>query len=220
MPVDYDYGFINPMAEPHRPLRPEYDTFEASKRPRHGGLDLYPVMLPARIIVPADGKVRFVGQGSSQAGWLAEILHPAYPGWYLTRSMHMVSHPVLPAAGTPVDVGDLVGMAGATGNANAVHNHFEIRHASSPEADEWTVYGSAWGTRYDPALFGILNGGDEVDTVVKAIQETLLVAGYDPGPVDGIMGNRTKSAMVQRNKDAKAGGGVPSGEYPVTITFP
>lgn len=32
---------------------------------------------------------------------------------------------------------------------------------------------------------------------VKDVQQSLLAAGYDPGPVDGIMGPRTKAALRQ-----------------------
>ena len=75
-------------------------------------------------------------------------------------------------------------------------------------------------TGSSPGYYDQVNGG-EVEAVIKAIQETLAAAGYDPGPVDGILGNRTKAAMVQRNVDANTVvGGVPSGTYDAAVTFP
>jgi len=154
--VDYDYGFINPMAVPHRELRDDYDIFGARKRPGHGGLDLYS---PAgsEIVAPADGTVRFSGYGSSSAGWLIEILHPdPMGGWYLSRSMHMDERPFW-TKGDEIQAGTVVGYVGKTGNANSPHNHFEIRWTDANDADGWTMYGTGWGTRYDPAEFGILD---------------------------------------------------------------
>ena len=161
--VDYDYGFINPMAVPHRALRDDYDIFGARKRPGHGGLDLYSPD-GSEIVAPADGTVRFSGFGSSSAGWLVEILHPGHPNrgqtgfldWYLSRSMHMNERPVA-VAGAAILAGTVIGRVGKTGNANSPHNHFEIRWTDANDADKWTMYGTGWGTRYDPAAFGILD---------------------------------------------------------------
>jgi len=153
--MNYDFGFINPMAVPHRALRPEYDIFGASKRPGHGGLDLYSPRGTA-IVAAANGRVRYAGMGSKDAGWLVEVLHEAKIGWFLTRSMHMQSRPIV-VTGQNVNAGDIVGYVGATGNANSPHNHFEIRYATDSGANKWKMYGSQWGTRHDPALFGILD---------------------------------------------------------------
>ncbi len=207
MAIDYQYGFVNPMLEPHRPLRPKWDTFGASMRPGHGGLDLYsPPGSP--IIATADGTVRTAGRGSTSAGWLVEILHPAADGgWYLTRSMHMMSKPTV-TKGQTVLQGEVIGFEGRTGNAISPHNHHEIRYTPSKGADKWTMYGSRWGTRYDPALFGILGEETPVDDeAVKGLQRIAAGRGFDPGPIDGQWGPRTEDAWESMMEAALAGGG-------------
>jgi len=161
MAPNYDYGFTTPMAVAPRPLRNRWDIFGASDRPGHGGWDLYSP-LGSNIIAPADGTIRFAGMGSSSAGWLVEILHPGqdnrgqtgYLDWYLTRSMHMDGRPTV-SKGDKVARGAIVGHVGQSGNANSPHNHFEIRWTDANDADKWTMYGTGWGTRYDPAKFNI-----------------------------------------------------------------
>ena len=50
---------------------------------------------------------------------------------------------------------------------------------------------------------------NKVNTVkIKEIQAALKSRGYDPGPIDDIMGSRTKSALVQFQKD----NGLPIGQ--------
>jgi len=172
---DFNYGFINPMEVPHRALRDDYDIFGAHKRPGHGGLDLYSPEGSA-ILAPADGHVRFSGFGSSSAGWLVEILHPGqvnrgengFLDWYLSRSMHMNGQPVA-VQGAAITQGTVIGHVGQTGNAHSPHNHFEIRWTDNNDADKWTMYGSQWGTRYDPAKFGILDSPVPLPPVLSEI---------------------------------------------------
>jgi len=151
---NYAFGFKMPNMEWPRKLRRRYDIFHAWLRPRHGGLDLYSSP-GSGIGASADGVVRFAGKGSKDAGWLVEILHWSPMGWYLTRYMHMQSRPLV-VTGQQVVQGQLLGRVGKTGNANAEHNHFEIRFTDNMQADQWTMYGSGWGKRYDPAKFGVM----------------------------------------------------------------
>lgn len=46
-----------------------------------------------------------------------------------------------------------------------------------------------------PAAMAAAPGPGARTSHVRDIQRALLAAGYDPGPVDGIMGPRTKSAL-------------------------
>jgi len=199
---NYDYGFIHPQPDGTRPLRPDYDTFGANKRPGHGGLDLYPLIRndDNPIVATAAGTVRFAGQGSVDAGWLVEILHPGDPGWYLTRSMHMLNQPAV-ATGDTVTAGNIVGIVGKTGNANSPHNHHEIRYTPDPNAHLWTMYGSGWGVRYDPALFGILQPLEE-DSMTEGIQRALKAAGLYGGPIDGVWTSEVEAAFTRMARRA------------------
>ena len=222
MPVDYDYGFESPQAVPPRPLRADYDIFHANLRPAHRGNDLYSPAGSA-IVAAAAGTVRYAGLGSSAAGWLVEILHPgpvdrgnSPMSWYLTRYMHMAIPPVV-TAGQEVGKGIPLGIVGATGNANSPHNHFEIRYADNADADQWTVYGSMWGTPHDPQLFVDYFESDQPSPLVRVtvdrpqlrnegppyseelavaeLQTLLDLRGFTLGDIDGKFGLRTEQAV-------------------------
>ena len=45
------------------------------------------------------------------------------------------------------------------------------------------------------ATMAAVSGADARTRHVREMQEALAAAGYDPGPIDGIMGPRTKSAL-------------------------
>jgi hypothetical protein len=46
-----------------------------------------------------------------------------------------------------------------------------------------------------PAAKSAVSGAGARTSHVREVQQALLAAGYDPGPIDGIMGPRTKSAL-------------------------
>jgi hypothetical protein len=46
-----------------------------------------------------------------------------------------------------------------------------------------------------PAAESAVSGAGARTTHVREVQQALLTAGYDPGPIDGVMGPRTKSAL-------------------------
>jgi hypothetical protein len=46
-----------------------------------------------------------------------------------------------------------------------------------------------------PAAKAALSGAGARASHVREVQQALVAAGYDPGPIDGIMGPRTKSAL-------------------------
>ena len=46
-----------------------------------------------------------------------------------------------------------------------------------------------------PAAKAAVSGASARTSHVRQVQQALVAAGYDPGPIDGIMGPRTKSAL-------------------------
>jgi len=46
-----------------------------------------------------------------------------------------------------------------------------------------------------PAAKAAVSGAGARTSHVREVQQALLALGYDPGPIDGIMGPRTKSAL-------------------------
>jgi Putative peptidoglycan binding domain len=48
-----------------------------------------------------------------------------------------------------------------------------------------------------PAAKAAVSGAGARTSHVREVQQALLAAGYDPGPIDGIMGPRTKSALLK-----------------------
>jgi murein DD-endopeptidase MepM/ murein hydrolase activator NlpD len=63
-----------------------------------------------------------------------DVLHPFDGGYYLTRYAHL-SQAFVTAEGQLVDLGDVIGMMGGTGNAQIVHLHFEVRRGTTPGSD-------------------------------------------------------------------------------------
>jgi hypothetical protein len=48
-----------------------------------------------------------------------------------------------------------------------------------------------------PAAKSAVSGFGARTSHVQEVQQALVAAGYDPGPIDGIMGPRTKSALLK-----------------------
>jgi hypothetical protein len=48
-----------------------------------------------------------------------------------------------------------------------------------------------------PAAKSAVSGAAVRTSHVREVQQALAAAGYDPGPIDGIMGPRTKSALLK-----------------------
>lgn len=168
----------------YRPLRSDYDIFNAAKRANynpgytnpgdpvgHKGPDLYPDP-PGQpdVLASAAGKVRTAGQGSSDAGLMVEILHRIDGVDWLTRYLHLDSITV--RVGDQVAAGQKIGVAGRTGNANAIHVHFEARRDGNPAS---IVYGSSWGVPVDPVpLFSESGGGGAGGQIVPTVWPAVL----------------------------------------------
>lgn len=67
-------------------------------------------------------------------GLTVEIVHFADGTRYLSRYAHL-SAALLPPEGRWVDQGEVIGLTGATGNAQTVHLHFEVRDAADGLVD-------------------------------------------------------------------------------------
>jgi len=48
-----------------------------------------------------------------------------------------------------------------------------------------------------PAAKAAVSGAGARTSHVREVQQALVAAGYDPGPIDGIMGLRTKAALLK-----------------------
>ena len=57
----------------------------------------------------------------------------------------------------------------------------------------------------------LCEGGSNYNTNIRSVQAALKAKGYDPGPVDGIMGSQTRAALLQYQKD----NGLPQGQLDV-----
>jgi len=61
-----------------------------------------------------------------------------------------------------------------------------------------TLTGLVWAAEPaspPPAAKAAVSGAGATASHVREVQEALAAAGYDPGPIDGIMGPRTKAAL-------------------------
>jgi murein DD-endopeptidase MepM/ murein hydrolase activator NlpD len=67
-------------------------------------------------------------------GWYVDIEHP---GGVVTRYCHMLAHPAV-TEGQHVNAGDVIGIAGSSGNSSGPHLHFEVHlgdHTSATAVD-------------------------------------------------------------------------------------
>lgn len=185
------------------------------------------------LFATADGEVIWAGYNTQGSGHTCELLHRdvtvdipnvrrADGGLLIvgshidvvSRAFHLQEGSVLPRRGDRVTAGQTIARTGNT-YGYACHLHYELR------------VGTRFGVSFDPKWLWTgeppdYPGGDM--TVVELIQQSLADAGYDPGPIDGLVGSRTQAALTQAFTDAKQGGGVivppdlgPASVYRVTI---
>lgn len=57
----------------------------------------------------------------------------------------------------------------------------------------------------------LCEGGGNYNTSIRSVQAALKAKGYDPGPIDGVMGSKTRAALLQYQKD----NGLPQGQLDV-----
>lgn len=93
-----------------------------------------------------------------------------------------------------------------------LQNFIQTRRAARQEDQAPTPPAPIPANAASPAGGG---GGSNADPAVTQLQQELAAAGFDPGPIDGLMGPRTRAAMAARDAAgpampaAPAGGGLP-----------
>jgi murein DD-endopeptidase MepM/ murein hydrolase activator NlpD len=129
----FDRDWIHPLASEKRAT----SCYRTKKRPSHGGVD---IAQPSgtRIYAVAAGTVSYKGFERRGAGYYVQIRHA---GNVYSQYHHLRTASPL-AKGASVEVGQLIGYVGATGNATGPHLHFELRKG-----------GSGSGYRTNPATF-------------------------------------------------------------------
>jgi murein DD-endopeptidase MepM/ murein hydrolase activator NlpD len=100
----------------------------------HPGVDISNPAGTATEVYAAYGGTAYALHRGDGYGLRVEIVHPFDGGYYLTRYAHLSQAFVSPD-GQPVEQGDPIGMMGATGNAQIVHLHFEVRRGTTPGSD-------------------------------------------------------------------------------------
>lgn len=99
--------------------------YRTSKRPNHGGVDIaQPYNTPIRSV--AAGSIYRKAYERGGAGYYVTVRHA---GNVFSQYHHLKASSPL-NVGTPVQVGQVIGYVGATGNATGNHLHFEIRTGS------------------------------------------------------------------------------------------
>lgn len=100
----------------------------------HSGIDVSsPSAIPTEVHAAYAGWARAIDTGNGY-GLTVEIVHFGPDVRYLSRYAHL-SRALVPTEGRWVGQGDVVGLTGATGNAQTVHLHFEVRDAADVPVD-------------------------------------------------------------------------------------
>jgi murein DD-endopeptidase MepM/ murein hydrolase activator NlpD len=97
---------------------------------QHKGIDIVcSHRKTAEVYAALDGFVKTVKYGKSGYGYYVIVDHG--DGWETLYS-HLKGHVAYVKQGEQVQVGQVIGLMGDTGNARGVHLHFEIRHQGIP----------------------------------------------------------------------------------------
>lgn len=106
----------------------------------HSGIDISsPGGSPTEVHAAYEGFARAIQTGNGY-GLTVEIVHLGDGTAYLSRYAHL-SAAAVPPEGRWVAQGDVVGATGATGNAQTVHLHFELRDAADAVVDLNPAFG-------------------------------------------------------------------------------
>lgn len=139
----------------------------------HAGIDLVaPTGTP--VVAAAAGTVTQAGQGSASAGLAVTLAHfGAWSSFYCHLSRIDVTR------GQAVAMGEVIGLVGATGNAEGPHLHTELTMAGH-DVDPLPLY--AWPEHEGAAA--------------RWLQRRLKAHGHDPGAIDGKVGRQTIAALA------------------------
>lgn len=89
-------------------------------------------------------------------------------------------------------------------NADSGHNSMELgSHNTDDHATTYNYYGVSPAAPDGEAYGGaaVHHGGYHADPAILALQQRLLENGFDPGPLDGVMGPRTEAALAAEQAD-------------------
>lgn len=96
---------------------------------KHEGIDLAaidPGGIPVKVLAAQNGIVERVGESPGGYGKYVRIVHPwgieTYKTWYAHLSL------ILAVEGQFVRAGDVLGIAGTTGNSTGIHLHLTVQH--------------------------------------------------------------------------------------------
>jgi len=191
----------------------------------HGGVDITAAY--GTPIYAAFGGTIKIMQDPAQGGWGVYVY--ADDGSY-ARYWHMYENGItfeqfkarLAALGITegarVAAGQVIGQVGHSGNAAGDHLHFSIYDANNQAVDpslfnytlnvedvDLSMYWTEAG--YGEPLTQLALG--DQGPAVRALQQRLAELGFNPGPIDGIFGAQTQTAL--RNFQATAGFANPTG---------
>jgi murein DD-endopeptidase MepM/ murein hydrolase activator NlpD len=100
----------------------------------HSGVDISSPLGTAAEIRAAYAGFATASQTGNGYGLTVDVVHGPPEARYVSRYAHL-SQALIPPGGAWVDQGDVIGMMGATGNAQIVHLHFEVRDATGAVVD-------------------------------------------------------------------------------------
>ena len=224
--VDYELTF--PLDGPFRLS----DTFYA--RRSHGDHHAQDLMADKMVpvLAAANGTIRYVNWSSRNTnpdrccsivlthddGWESRYLHlnndtPGTDdgkGWGIAADL---------VPGSRVKAGEVIGWVGDSGNAENTppHLHFQLHDDAGTIVNPYEALRAAEERRAaadDPLFDGerVLRKGSRGDDV-RRLQEVVALFGIDPGPIDGIFGAQTDTAVrsFQESAGIEADGLVGSG---------
>ena len=201
-----------------RPIRPK----PGGRLRSHGGLDLS-IGTRKELVAPAAGRISKTYESKLGGGLTVEIAHPSLDthlgGVVLTRHQHCAAF--IREPGDPVERAEPFAIIGETGNADGLHNHFELTVDERPidpypflEGARYPVRGYQLGDVrriHFPVvgphalmaqlllIFAGIKGvapdgnfGEKSETKVRDFQKSRALT------VDGIVGRETWSALLPR----------------------
>lgn len=173
----------------------------------HAGIDLA-CDLRTPMYSLADGDVTQVDtrweQGDHRVGGgnMVVVRHQApWGSLYWHRILHIDNGGMRVKVGDKVKKGQLLALAGTTGASAGYHYHGELTIVK-PWVD------AKLNKHVDIEFVLTGKSGRKGYEMVTVIQQKLTEMGYDPGPVDGIMGEQTENALRDFMDDAVAPAGL------------
>lgn len=179
-----------------------FSTAQIPGYPGHSGVDFgQPMWTP----IPASGPGRIYGRAyNDRCGYGVWVSYDGYPD---VLYCHLPDYTDVPAAGTRINAGDIIGRVGSSGNSSGPHVHIEVEN-NATEAGFLNYFDPNWivgGPIDDEAAKWPARAKYGADWVVAA-QQKLIRLGYDLGPdgADGYDGATTQAAVG----DLQARGGL------------